>query len=45
MIKTPAKDFHDFPVPGESSLTPNEASAVFSHYKQPYAKEMPEDSC
>jgi hypothetical protein len=44
MIKTPAKDFHDLPVSGESSLTPGEASAIPFYYKQPYAKEMPENS-
>jgi hypothetical protein len=45
MIKTPAKDFHDFPVPRKPNLIPNEASAVLSYYKQPYAKKMPEDLC
>jgi hypothetical protein len=44
MIKTPAKDFHNLPVPGEPSFTPDEASAVPSHYKQPYAKKIPENS-
>jgi hypothetical protein len=44
MIKTPAKDFHDLPVPGELNLTLDEALAVLSHYKQPYVKEMPENS-
>jgi hypothetical protein len=33
MIKTLAKDFHNLPVSGEPSLTPNEASAVPFHYK------------
>jgi hypothetical protein len=44
MIKTPAKDFHNLLVPGEPNLTSDEASAVPSHYKQPYAKKMPENS-
>jgi hypothetical protein len=43
MIKTPGKDFHDFPVFGEPNLILNEALAVPFHYKQSYAKKMPED--
>jgi hypothetical protein len=45
MIKTPAKDFHNLQVSGEPSFILNEASAVLSYYKQPYAKKMPENSC
>jgi hypothetical protein len=45
MIKTPVKDFYNLPVSGEPSLISDEASAVLSYYKQPYAKKMPEDLC